>query len=142
MKQFLETYAYHITLVVATISLIGSLYFSNVLGYPPCELCWWQRIAIYPLVPLMIVAIRRNDTNGWRYGLPLIAIGWIISLYHNLLYYEVLPQSIKPCQAGISCTAKYIEWFGFLTIPLLAFIALTLMLIALGCYANAQKRGV
>ena len=134
MLKKIAPYAYHIGLVQATIAMVGSLYLSDIAGYPPCLLCWYQRIAMYPLVLIFAIAIRRNDTSAWYYAFPLALIGWIISVYHNLLYFKILPESIKPCQAGVSCTTKYIEWFGFVTIPFLAFVGFSIILIALFAY--------
>src|SRR3989338_9999576 len=109
--------------IQALIGTVGSLFFSEVLGYPPCILCWYQRIALYPLVLILAVAILKNDKKAYQYVLPLTLTGTLISLYQNLLYYKLIPENIQPCQAGISCTTKYIEWFGFITIPLLALLA-------------------
>ena len=87
---------------------------------PPCVLCWYQRIAIYPLVILLGIAWVREDLSIRTYALPLVVVGAATSIYHNLLYYKILPESISPCVQGISCTARQIEWFGFITIPLLS----------------------
>lgn len=131
MFKKIAPYAYQIGLVQATIAMLGSLYLSDIAGYPPCLLCWYQRIAMYPLVLIFIVGIRRADQSAWYYTAPLTFIGWLISIYHNLLYFKIIPESIKPCQAGISCTTKYIEWFGFVTIPFLAFVAFSIILVAM-----------
>lgn len=131
MLNKLAPYAYHIGLIQATIAMVGSLYLSDIAGYPPCLLCWYQRIAMYPLVLIFIVGIRRGDKAAWYYAAPLAFIGWLISVYHNLLYFKIIPESIKPCQAGISCTTKYIEWFGFVTIPFLAFVGFSIILLAM-----------
>lgn len=107
----------------ATIATLGSLFFSEVMNLPPCVLCWYQRIAMYPLVLILATSILCKDALARIYGLPLTLSGLVISIYHNLLYYKVIPDSIKPCTSGVSCTAKQIDWFGFVTIPLLSMIA-------------------
>ena len=112
----------------ALIAMLGSLYFSEVELFVPCMLCWYQRIAIYPLVFMLPIAITSKDRNIWKYGLALAIPGWHISLYHNLLYYNILPESEATCRAGVSCTTEFIEWFGFITIPLLSFIALSVII--------------
>lgn len=121
------------TWTISLLAMLGSLYFSNVLNFPPCVLCWYQRIAMYPLVLLIPVAILRKDNLVSLYVLPLSLVGFLIGLYHNLLYYQILPESAAPCAAGVSCTTRFVEYFGFLTIPLmslLGFIAvITLMII-------------
>jgi disulfide bond formation protein DsbB len=124
----------------ALIATAGSLYFSEVLKYPPCVLCWYQRIAVYPLVIFLAVGIARKSRDIAFYVLPLTLLGWLISLYHNLLYYKVLPESAAPCLAGVSCTTRFIEYFGFITIPLLSFLALTFINICLFLYARQIKK--
>ena len=109
--------------VTSLAAMAGSLYFSNVLHFPPCILCWYQRIAMYPLVAILAVGLMRKDRNVPYYALPLTIIGGLIAVFHNLLYYKILPESAAPCTAGVSCTTKFIEYFGFITIPFLSFVA-------------------
>ena len=106
--------------ITALFAVAGSLYFSEIRYFPPCVLCWYQRICMYPLVAILAVGILRRDSNVAYYVLPLSLAGLAISIYHNLLYYNIIPESAAPCVAGISCTTVYIEWFGFITIPLLS----------------------
>ena len=106
--------------IPALFAVAGSLYFSEIRDFPPCVLCWYQRICMYPLVAILAVGILRRDSNVAYYVLPLGLAGLAISIYHNLLYYNIIPESAAPCVAGISCTTVYIEWFGFITIPLLS----------------------
>ena len=125
--------------IITIVSLLTSLYFSEIRHFPPCVLCWYQRIAMYQLVIILPVGIISRDRLLYRYALPLSLIGLGISLYHNLLYYKILPESAAPCIAGISCTTKYIEWFGFITIPLLSLVAfLTISVLLLLFKYNAQ----
>jgi disulfide bond formation protein DsbB len=114
-------------LIVSAIAMAVSLFFSEVMELPPCVLCWYQRIAMYPIVFLAIVGIVRKDTNAYTYIAPLALGGLGISIYHNLLYWKILPESIAPCKLGISCTTKFFEWFGFITIPFLSLIAFVLV---------------
>ncbi len=113
-----------VAFVVALGATLGSLYFSEIAGFPPCKLCWLQRIAIYPTVLILAVGLIRRDSFVHLYILPLMVFGLIVSIYHNLLYYKVISDSLAPCELGVSCTTKYIEWLGFLTIPLLSLFAL------------------
>lgn len=108
--------------LVSLVGLLGSLYFSEVRHFPPCVLCWWQRICMYPLAVIIPIGIINRDRLLYRYVLPLSLAGLGVALYHNLLYYNVLPEAAAPCIAGISCTTKLIEYFGFVTIPLLSGI--------------------
>jgi len=138
MKFVRENLA-ELSLFVATISTIGSLIFSEFLKFPPCVLCWYQRILMYPLVVILVVGIWKKDKNLPLLVLPFSIIGMVISIYHNLLYYNIIPESVAPCTLGISCTTKYIEWFGFITIPLLSFAAFILITILMILYKKYQN---
>lgn len=111
----------------AAIATVGSLFFSEVMLLPPCVLCWYQRIAMYPIVILTAIGIIRKDKILSVSVLALSVPGLIVSIYHNLLYWNILPESVAPCAAGISCTTKFFEWFGFITIPLMALLAFTVI---------------
>lgn len=117
---------------IALTATVGSLFFSEVMNLPPCVLCWYQRIAMYPLVIIIAAGIVMNDARMKYYALPISVGGLAIAVYHNLLYYGLIPESITPCTQGISCTSVQIEWFGFVTIPFLsltAFVLITLLLL-------------
>jgi disulfide bond formation protein DsbB len=120
--------------VVALVATVFSLFFSEVMDLPPCVLCWYQRIAMYPLVVIVAVGIVLGDRRWKWYALPLALAGFAISVYHNLLYYGLIPESITPCTEGISCTSRQIEWLGFITIPLMALVSFSLVLIFLFIY--------
>lgn len=117
--------------LMVSISTLGSLFFSELMGFAPCVLCWYQRICLYPLVLIFGTGLISFDRGVIKYSLPLAAAGWVIALYHTLLYEGVIPASIQPCSKGVSCTEKYIEIFGFLSIPLLSFLAFTAIVILL-----------
>lgn len=121
--------ALYLGLIQAIISFLGSMTFSNILMYPPCVLCWYQRILMFPLSIILMIGILRKDLLVHLYILPLALIGWSIALYHNLLYYKLIPDTIAPCSTGVSCTVKYVEYFGFITIPLLAFLAFSIIIV-------------
>lgn len=95
----------------------------------PCELCWYQRIFMYPLAFLLGVGIYRKDMAVARYGLPLSIVGALIAAYHYSL--QMFGSTITTCSSFVSCTTRYIEYFGFITIPfgsLLSFVAISLSL--------------
>lgn len=119
------------TWLVASLATMGSLFFSEIMGLPPCILCWYQRIAMYPLVIILLPAIISFDKSVIKFSAPLAVVGWLVAFYHNLLYYKILPESASPCVRGISCTTVQINWFGFVTIPLMSFIAFSLILVLL-----------
>jgi len=116
---------------IAAVTTLGSLYYSEIAGYPPCTLCWYQRIAIYPQVIVLGVAALRRDREVWRTAIPLAVVGAAISVWHIVI--ERLPSLAGPCDPSNPCTIKWVEEFGFLTVPAmalvagLAFIALTLV---------------
>lgn len=116
------------------VATLGSLYFSEVMKLPPCTLCWYQRILMYPLVYIMAVAIVSRDSKLKVYCLPFSILGLSIATYHNLLYYNIIPESLAPCTSGISCTTRQLQWLGFITIPLLSLVAFTITTLALLLY--------
>ncbi len=132
--------ALYIAFIQSIVAFLGSMYFSNILMYPPCVLCWYQRICMFPLVLILGAGIILKEKNIHAYVLPLALIGWTISLYHNLLYYKFIPDTLAPCTTGVSCTTKFIEYFGFITIPLLAFIAFTVIIISVIEYKKYLKQ--
>ena len=109
--------------LVASVSTLGALFFGEVMQLPPCVLCWYQRICMFPLVLILPAGMFPLDRKIVRYALPLAAIGWLIAVFHVLLVAGVIPESIKPCTQGVPCSEKVIEWFGFVTIPLLSVVA-------------------
>lgn len=113
--------------IIAMISTLGSLFFSEVMLFPPCVMCWYQRICMYPLALIFFVALLNNDKNVFKYAMPLVSIGLFFAVYHNLLYYGIVPQELAPCTQGVSCTSDYINWFGFITIQFLSFVAFALL---------------
>ena len=122
------------TWVIASIATAGSLFFSMVMDLPPCVLCWYQRIALFPLVLILPAGLLRFDRGVVRYALPLAISGWAIAAYHNALYFGLIPASVQRCEQGVSCTERHLELFGFLDIPLLSLIgfsAIITLLVAL-----------
>lgn len=118
--------------LIALFGVVGSLFFSEVMQYPPCVLCWYQRIALYPLVLTTGAGIAFADRRVVRYSLPLALAGLIVAAYHNLLYYGVIPEGITPCTEGVPCNAVQVELLGFITIPLMAlggFVGVTACLL-------------
>lgn len=115
--------------VVALIATLGSLFLSEVLGYIPCKLCWFQRIFMYPLSVVLGIACFRNDSHIAYYAMPLTVIGGCLSIIH---YSEQKFGLVtKLCHTGIPCSGHYINWFGFITIPSLALLAFILILLFL-----------
>ena len=131
-----KEYYLYLAFLVAWVSMVGSLFFSEILKYPPCVLCWYQRITMYPLVLMFLIGILKKTKEVVLYSMPLAIIGAVIAFYHNLLYYKILPESAAPCIQGVSCTTKYIEFLGFITIPLLSLLAFIFIIICLLFYSR------
>jgi disulfide bond formation protein DsbB len=125
--------------IIALVATAGSLFFSEVMQLPPCVLCWYQRIATYPLVLIIGIGIILRDAQMKIYALPFALIGLAISIYHNLLYYGFIPESITPCTEGVPCNAVQIEWLGFITIPLMGLGAFIGIAICLLLYKPKEK---
>ncbi len=142
MIKFIQKNAIYIILTQAIVALLGSLYFSDIEGYAPCVLCWWQRIFMYPIIIIIIIATLKKETRIYQYVLPMAILGITVSVYHNLLYTGIIKNE-EFCTGGISCTSKYVEYFGFITIPFLAFlgfaIIITLSIISRN-YINKQNK--
>ncbi len=111
--------------LVALAATLGSLYYSEIAGFPPCDLCWFQRIFMYPQVLLLGLACLKKDKNIIDYSLVMITIGWLISLYHNYIYYTARPTSF--CSIIAPCTQSYVTGFGYISIPFMAIIAFTMI---------------
>ena len=123
---FIVSICNHIKIFTFTsISTLGSLFFSYVVGFAPCVLCWYQRIFLFPLVIILAIGLFPFDRSVVKYALPLAVAGWLTAMYHNLLYSGIIPENIQPCNRGVSCTEKYIELFGFITIPMLSLFSFT-----------------
>lgn len=124
--------------LLACISTLGSLFMSEVMGFAPCVLCWYQRICMYPLVLILPAGLFPFDRNIARYAAPLSVLGALIAVFHLLLVGGYIPESIKPCVQGVPCSEVQVQWFGFVTIPLLS--ALTFLLIT-ALLVLAHRRG-
>ncbi|MBO8172626.1 MAG: disulfide bond formation protein B [Bacillaceae bacterium] len=124
---WLREYDLYLAWVVSLTAVAGSLYFSEVAGFIPCELCWFQRIMMYPLVLILGVASFKNDRSVIPYVLVLSIIGGSISIYHYLQQKVSFFASISTCSEGVPCSGEYINVFGFVTIPFLALVAFILI---------------
>ena len=114
---------------VALSALVGSLWYSNIIGYVPCNLCWVQRIFMYPKVVLLGMALWKRDESIIDYSIALSAIGGVIAFYHTYLQFGGNP--LAPCSAdvagGVSCAYHYFVAYGYVTIPTMALTAFGLM---------------
>lgn len=132
MMRFFVQYSLYCAWIVAVIATAGSLYFSEIKEFIPCTLCWVQRIFMYPLVIILGIATYRQDHSISIYTLPLSIIGGLVALWHVLIQKIPALKELGKCKIGVPCNMDYINWFGFITIPMLsliAFILITLLLI-------------
>lgn len=139
LRTFLIEQGLSLVWVIATIATLGSLYFSEIMGYLPCTLCWYQRILMYPLVIVLGIATARKDLKQTIYVLPITILGMGISSYHYAIEKtDWFEGGGKTCGI-IPCDVEYINWLGFITIPFLALTAFTLITIILVSVRYAQK---
>lgn len=132
--RFLSRYAHYLAWVIALLSMSISLYFSDIRGFVPCNLCWYARILMYPLVVIIGVGIVRRERHWVAYAAPLVGAGWLLELYHSLLQWGFISEIITKCVASVPCTTKNIDYFGFVTIPFLGLLAFTALAICLYAY--------
>jgi disulfide bond formation protein DsbB len=117
--------------LVALTATLGALFLGEVMGILPCVLCWYQRIAMFPLVLVLAAGLMPFDGRCVRYALPLAVAGWLVALYHGLLYWGVIPKGLVPCGEGASCTDVKAELFSFVSVPLLSLCAFSLIVVFL-----------
>ena len=126
--------------LTATVATLGALFMSEIMALAPCVLCWYQRIFMFPLVVILALGLFPFDPKVVRYALPLGVIGLAVAAFHLLLVAGYIPETLTPCRQGVPCSTVQIEWFGFLTIPLLSFLAfLTINALLIASYFKSQK---
>jgi disulfide bond formation protein DsbB len=128
---FFKKHGIAVAFIVALLATLGSLAYSDIIGYEPCKLCWLQRIFMYPLVILMGVALWRKDSWMKLYGIILSVIGGAIALFHYTGQIGLTP---LPCSAvgySASCAQRFVMEFGYITIPMMAFSAFLLIVFTL-----------
>ncbi len=117
--------------LIAASSTLGALFFSEVMKLAPCELCWWQRIFMFPLVLVLPAGLFPPDSRVVRYAMPLALAGWGFAVFHWLLVLGVIPENIAPCVRGVPCSEVTFEWLGFINIPLLSVLAFSVIIVLL-----------
>jgi len=129
-KKFKSNYIF-LGFLVASVATLGSLFFSEVMHFVPCTMCWYQRILMYPLVVIFLVNLLYPDDKIFKYVFPLCLLGWGFAFYHNLLMWGIISESAMPCTQGIPCSTEYFKYFGFVDIPFLSLSAFTLIFVLL-----------
>ena len=118
--------------LIASASTMGALFFGEVMKLPPCSLCWYQRIFMFPLALVLPFGLFPLDRNIVRAMMPLVGIGGLLALFQVLLVEGIIPERVSPCRQGVPCSETVIEFFGFVTIPLLALVAFVSIAALLG----------
>lgn len=119
----------YMALSAAWIATCGSLFMSEAMGWTPCLWCWYQRILMYPIAVILPIGLVRRDRNIAVYSLALSVIGICASTYHILLQKVPFIARFETCIIGVPCSADYLNWFGFVTIPMLAWVAFAAIII-------------
>ena len=142
-KKFMKLISKHalkIAFIAALIAMFGSLFYSEIAGYEPCKLCWYQRILMYPQVIILGIALWKKDNSAKNYIIPLSFIGIVIAFYHYLLQLGFV--SLSSCSAiagAVSCEKRYALTFGYITIPMMALSAFTLIFVMMLLTKQGKK---
>ncbi len=141
LVELLKKYGLLAAFIVALLATSGSLFYSEIAGYLPCELCWFQRIMMYPQVIILGIAWWKRQGQIYVYSLTLSIIGAVIALYHYLLQVSPLPLPSK-CEVvgyAASCSEFFVKEFGYITIPMMALTAFLLIILFMTAYRKFNK---
>lgn len=140
--SFIKNKSLFLIFVISGLASIASLFYSDVIGYTPCTLCWWQRVGIFGTFVISSVALIKNNKSAISSIQALSVFGILFSVYHNYIYYT--GNSPLPCDVSASCTQRFVFEFGFMTIPLMAFTTLLTFIIIgyLGEKNNTDKNTI
>lgn len=139
--DFLSSQALLGAFVVAAFSMLGSLYFSEVAKYVPCELCWYQRILMYPQVVLLGLALAKKNRDIATQVLALCGLGAVIAVYH--IYLQSGGTALVPCTTtalAVPCGVKNFQEFGFVTIPVMSLTGFVMLMAAMIFHRQQQKK--
>jgi len=133
-------------LIVSITATLGSLFFSEIMRYEPCKLCWLQRIFMYPLPLLFILALAKKDRFIRPYALLLSVVGGLLALYHYILqvgqmYFQEIESLINCSNVGYSpsCTSYFFLTFGYITIPMMSLSAFVLLILILSIKSQSER---
>ena len=129
---------------VALVTTLGSLYYSEIAHFTPCKLCWFQRIAVYPLAVLLGIATFRRDAGVRIYVIVQCALGAVVAAYHSYLQAYPPEGGSSFCTADAPCTARFVWEFGFVSLPLMAlvaFVSIITLLVAAGSGSDLATPG-
>ncbi len=141
ISDFIGKYGILLVFIISLVATCGSLFYSQVMGFAPCELCWFQRVCLFPLVIISGLALIKKDNNIIDYALSLSAVGFLIAFYQNYLGFSGT-DSACPLGGGVSCVKRYIFEFGYITIPLIALTGFAMIIIFLIFAKNYQNEKI
>jgi disulfide bond formation protein DsbB len=122
--RWVDEHVYETAFAVSLLAVLASMVLSTVVGFTPCDLCWYQRIAMFPIPIVLAAGLYRADKHAYLYAVPLVVVGAVLALYHSLLQWGIITENVLECSAGgTACAEPEILWFGFLTIPFGAFVS-------------------
>ena len=124
--------------IVALVATLGSLAYSEIIHFPPCRLCWFQRIAMYPMAVVLLVGAIRREFQAKYYALPMALVGLGISIYHYILQ-RVPNLESGACDPDNPCSAIFVDIFGFISIPFMAGAGFIVIAVLLGFYVNKNS---
>lgn len=128
LLEFVTKNAIKLSLIVALAGTLGSLFYSEIAGYEPCKLCWYQRIFMYPLPFLFGVSLWKKDLGVIKYAVALSIVGGTIALYHYLMQTGVLPGACGVVGYSVSCSQRFVMEMGYITIPMMSLSAFGLII--------------
>lgn len=137
--SFWHQYGPYLAFAAALTATLGSLYYSEIAGFIPCTLCWYQRILMYPLTVITLVGILKHDDGLPEYVLPFSIVGVGVSSYHYLIQTGVVGHS-GACTVGLPCDLRWVNYFGFVTIPLMALTAFVIITVSMALTKWASLR--
>jgi len=129
-----KKYYLYFAWAVAIVATLGSFYLGEVLGLTPCPLCWYQRLAMWPLVLLLGLAVFKQAEGLLKASLILSLVGLAVAFYHNWIYYQITSDYLLPCSLNAPCAARQFAWFGFIDIPQLSLAAFMVVVASLIAY--------
>lgn len=136
---FWQHYGPYLAFSTALTAMLGSLYYSEIAGFVPCTLCWYQRILMYPLTLITLVGLIKQDEYLPGYVLPFSIIGMGVSTFHYLTQLGVISHA-GSCAVGVPCNLRYVNYFGFVTIPFMALTAFAMITLFMAATRWAYAR--
>ncbi|MFB6147410.1 MAG: disulfide bond formation protein B [Candidatus Nanohaloarchaea archaeon] len=139
VEGFLHQHYRELAFLQALVAMSGSLYMSNVLGWTPCRLCWFQRIAVYPMVVLLGTALALDRDDVADYVLPLAILGIPVSIYHYIVQ-RISQFHAAGCSVlSVSCSTEYTFYFGYINVPMMALTAMLAILVLMWKFSSTES---